>query len=71
MNPTSRADARPEALTSGQPDDQRDPAAAVTALYDAHALSLIRLAHIMLGRRATAEDVVHDAFPDTPTGSEY
>ena len=36
--------------------------AAVTALYHEHALSLIRLAHIMLGGRAGAEDIVHDAF---------
>src|SRR5215831_21237170 len=34
--------------------------AAVTALYHAHALSLIRLAHIMLGDRASAEDVVQE-----------
>ena len=38
------------------------PAAAVTELYAAHALGLIRLAHIMLGDRQTAEDVVQDAF---------
>jgi RNA polymerase sigma-70 factor (sigma-E family) len=38
------------------------PTAAVTALYEQHALSLIRLAHIMLGDRAAAEDVVQDAF---------
>jgi len=36
--------------------------AAVTVLYHEHALSLIRLAHIMLGGRAGAEDIVHDAF---------
>ena len=36
--------------------------AAVTALYHEHALSLVRLAHIMLGNRAGAEDIVHDAF---------
>lgn len=35
---------------------------AVTALYQAHALGLIRLAHIMLGDRACAEDVVQEAF---------
>src|SRR5260370_29742301 len=35
---------------------------AVTALYQAHALGLIRLAHIMLGDRASAEDVVQEAF---------
>jgi RNA polymerase sigma-70 factor (sigma-E family) len=34
----------------------------VTALYHAHALGLIRLAHIMLGDRTAAEDVVQDAF---------
>jgi RNA polymerase sigma-70 factor (sigma-E family) len=39
-----------------------DAAAAVTALYQANALSMIRLAHVMLGDRAAAEDVVQDAF---------
>ena len=34
----------------------------VTALYHAHALGLIRLAHIMLGDRSSAEDVVQEAF---------
>ncbi len=38
------------------------PAEAVTALYQAHALGLIRLAVIMLGDRAAAEDVVQEAF---------
>jgi RNA polymerase sigma-70 factor (sigma-E family) len=38
------------------------PAAAVTELYAGHALGLIRLAHIMLGDRQAAEDVVQDAF---------
>jgi RNA polymerase sigma-70 factor (sigma-E family) len=37
-------------------------AAAVTALYEAHALGLIRLAHIMLGDPQGAEDVVQEAF---------
>jgi RNA polymerase sigma-70 factor (sigma-E family) len=36
--------------------------AAVTALYQANALSLIRLAYIMLGDVPTAEDVVQEAF---------
>jgi len=36
--------------------------AAVTLLYQQHALGLIRLAHVMLGDRAAAEDVVQDAF---------
>jgi RNA polymerase sigma-70 factor (sigma-E family) len=43
-----------------------DPALAarreVTALYRAHALSLTRLAFVMLGDRAAAEDVVQEAF---------
>ncbi|HEX6525713.1 MAG TPA: sigma-70 family RNA polymerase sigma factor [Streptosporangiaceae bacterium] len=34
----------------------------ITALYQAHALSLARLALLMLGDRAAAEDVVQDAF---------
>ena len=40
----------------------KDRAAAVSVLYAGHALGLIRLAHIMLGNRQAAEDVVHDAF---------
>ena len=42
------------------PDDE--PARAVTALYEAHALGLIRLAVVMLGDRGAAEDVVQEAF---------
>jgi RNA polymerase sigma-70 factor (sigma-E family) len=34
----------------------------VTALYEAHALGLVKLAKIMLGDQALAEDVVQDAF---------
>ena len=34
----------------------------MTAIYQAHALGLIRLAHIMLGDRPSAEDVVQEAF---------
>jgi RNA polymerase sigma-70 factor (sigma-E family) len=34
----------------------------VTALYQAHALGLVRLAYVMLGDRAAAEDVVQEAF---------
>jgi RNA polymerase sigma-70 factor (sigma-E family) len=34
----------------------------VTELYQAHALGMIRLAHIMLGDRQSAEDVVQEAF---------
>jgi RNA polymerase sigma-70 factor (sigma-E family) len=49
------------------PEPARDsglapPAEAVTALYEAHALGLIRLAVVMLGDRPAAEDVVQEAF---------
>jgi RNA polymerase sigma-70 factor (sigma-E family) len=40
----------------------RAPADAVTELYRAHALGLIRLAVVMLGDRPAAEDAVQDAF---------
>ena len=40
----------------------RDGTAMVSALYAEHALGLSRLAHVMLGDRAAAEDVVQDAF---------
>lgn len=39
-----------------------DATGGVTALYSAHAVSMIRIALIMLGERAAAEDVVQDAF---------
>ena len=39
-----------------------EAAEAVTALYEAHALGLIRLAVIILGDRPAAEDVVQEAF---------
>ena len=34
----------------------------VTALYQAHALGLIRFAYLLLGERQAAEDVVQEAF---------
>jgi RNA polymerase sigma-70 factor (sigma-E family) len=40
----------------------QDAEAAVGALYQAHALGLIRLAYVMLGDRPGAEDVVQEAF---------
>jgi RNA polymerase sigma-70 factor (sigma-E family) len=43
----------------GRADGARD---AVTGLYQAHAVGLIRLALVMLGDRPTAEDVVQEAF---------
>ena len=41
---------------------QSSAEAAVTALFQAHSLGLIRLAYIMLGDRPAAEDVVQEAF---------
>jgi RNA polymerase sigma-70 factor (sigma-E family) len=45
-----------------QLDDDAGAESAVTALYQASALSLIRLAYIMLGDLPSAEDVVQEAF---------
>jgi RNA polymerase sigma-70 factor (sigma-E family) len=50
-----------ELSTVGLPP-HADAEAAVTALYEAHALGLTRLAAVMLGDRPAAEDVVQDAF---------
>lgn len=36
--------------------------AAVSALYQANALGMVRLAHVILGDRGAAEDVVQEAF---------
>ena len=61
---TRRPAATMRAGRATRPPDP-DPAAAeaaVTAIYQAHALGLIRLAHIMLGDRPSAEDVVQEAF---------
>jgi RNA polymerase sigma factor (sigma-70 family) len=41
---------------------QQDARQAVSALYEAHAVGLIRLAVVMLGDRPAAEDVVQEAF---------
>jgi RNA polymerase sigma-70 factor (sigma-E family) len=45
-------------------DTRTSPGAAdaVTALYAEHALGLVRLAVVVMGDRAAAEDVVQDAF---------
>jgi RNA polymerase sigma-70 factor (sigma-E family) len=40
----------------------RAPTHELATLYETHALSLIRLAYVMLGDRPAAEDVVQDAF---------
>jgi RNA polymerase sigma-70 factor (sigma-E family) len=52
---------------SGWPDSRRthagdSAAVAVEALYQAHAVGLIRLAYLVLGDRPGAEDAVQDAF---------
>src|ERR1700735_3120115 len=57
----------PSASVAGDLEDRAagaedSRAAAVTALYREHALGLTRLAHVMLGNRAAAEDVVQEAF---------
>jgi RNA polymerase sigma-70 factor (sigma-E family) len=44
------------------PAAEQDARAAVTRLYRDHALGLIRLAHVMLGDKQAAEDVVQEAF---------
>jgi RNA polymerase sigma-70 factor (sigma-E family) len=47
-------------LTDASPDaDAREQ---VTALFEAHALGLVKLAKVMLGDQSIAEDVVQDAF---------
>jgi RNA polymerase sigma-70 factor (sigma-E family) len=55
-------DVEPLTETCMPPEAPVDPDGQVTALYQAHALGLLRLAVIMLGDRQAAEDVVQDAF---------
>jgi RNA polymerase sigma-70 factor (sigma-E family) len=58
-NPGPAAEVDPE----GWPDDGPGSAeAAITALYEASALGLIRMAYVMLGDLPSAEDVVQEAF---------
>jgi RNA polymerase sigma-70 factor (sigma-E family) len=54
VNPLTNVSAPPGAAVA--------PADQVAALYQAHALGLLRLAVIMLGERQAAEDVIQDAF---------
>jgi RNA polymerase sigma-70 factor (sigma-E family) len=42
--------------------EQNDPVVAVTDLFRDHHLELVRLALVMVGDLATAEDIVQDAF---------
>jgi RNA polymerase sigma-70 factor (sigma-E family) len=72
MDTSSQAPLTPGDGAAGADPARADPARAdpagagatsgVTALYRAHAVGLIRLAIVMLGNRAAAEDVVQDAF---------
>jgi len=49
-----------EPLTDAPPD--ADARQQVSALFEAHALGLVKLAKVMLGDQSIAEDVVQDAF---------
>jgi DNA-directed RNA polymerase specialized sigma24 family protein len=49
-----------EPLTDAPPD--ADAWQQVTALFEDHALGLVKLAKVMLGDQSIAEDVVQDAF---------
>ena len=57
LDTDARARGRPPGEVPGA-----DAASAVTALYEQHAVSMIRIALIMLADRTAAEDVVQDAF---------
>jgi DNA-directed RNA polymerase specialized sigma24 family protein len=48
--------------THSPPVPVGSPAGQVTALYQAYATGLVRLAMLMLGDQQAAEDVVQDAF---------
>ena len=52
----------PDQDADADADSTANAEAAVAALYRAQAVGLIRLAYVMLGDRAMAEDVVQDAF---------
>ncbi len=49
-----------EPLTDASPD--ADARRRVSALFEAHALGLVKFAKVMLGDQSIAEDVVQDAF---------
>ena len=51
-----------EAPQTTNSSDVKDAAAVVAGLYEATAVSMIRLAYVILGDRHTAEDVVQEAF---------
>src|ERR1700716_3779689 len=60
MGTSSRSPLTPDDGVSGEAEV--DATSGVTALYQAHAVGLIRLAVVMLGDRAAAEDAVQEAF---------
>jgi RNA polymerase sigma-70 factor (sigma-E family) len=64
MEPNLTADDIGRGRAASGPARQRatDAETVVTALYQAHAVGLIRLAVVMLGDRSAAEDVVQEAF---------
>lgn len=53
---------RPRFAALPDPPTPRESAADLTALFRAHHLELVRLATLLTGDQATAEDVVQDAF---------
>ena len=59
---SSRPPLTPGGGPVGDTDAGSGATGGVTALYQAHAVGLIRLAIVMLGDRGAAEDVVQDAF---------
>jgi RNA polymerase sigma factor (sigma-70 family) len=60
--PAGHPDATADGNSGATGDGNSAAEDAVTALYQQHAVGLIRLAIIMLGDRASAEDVVQDAY---------
>lgn len=51
-----------EALTDATVEDPSGPDAALAALYTERFAPMVRLAHLVTGNNAVAQDVVHDAF---------
>jgi RNA polymerase sigma-70 factor (sigma-E family) len=51
-----------DTANAGIPSRSDSAAHALTALYEAHALGLVRLAVVMTGDQDSAEDIVQDAF---------
>ena len=62
MKAADVSDLPPDPGLSARLLEPAEARSAVTALYKAHALGLIRLAVVMLGDRPAAEDVVQEAF---------